>query len=122
MRDLSTANFLGLTGNDAAFIVAEFLTQAVGNDTVSLKAYRFTPGTGAIDLNPDDVIWDVTKFFDGNGTLDQLGIFMEARSPQNPEIDEIRLGQTWLDVTSIPEPSTALLGGLGLLALLRRRR
>jgi hypothetical protein len=26
------------------------------------------------------------------------------------------------NVTAIPEPSTALLGGLGLLALLRRRR
>jgi len=29
---------------------------------------------------------------------------------------------TELDVQAIPEPSAALLGGLGLLALLRRRR
>jgi hypothetical protein len=35
-------------------------------------------------------------------------------------IDAIRVGTTFADV--IPEPSTALLGGLGMLALLRRRR
>ncbi len=37
--------------------------------------------------------------------------------------DEIRLGTTLADVyTVVPEPSVALLGGLGLLGLLRRRR
>lgn len=40
-------------------------------------------------------------------------------------IDAIRLSDTttaFADVTGVPEPSAALLGGLGLLALLRRRR
>lgn len=36
--------------------------------------------------------------------------------------DNLVFGTTMLDVDAIPEPSTALLGGLGLLALLRRRR
>ena len=36
--------------------------------------------------------------------------------------DEIRFGASFADVSPIPEPTTALLGGLGLLALLRRRR
>lgn len=36
--------------------------------------------------------------------------------------DNLIIGTTMLDVDAIPEPSTALLGGLGLLALLRRRR
>ena len=39
----------------------------------------------------------------------------------NVGLDEIRFGSTLGDVL-IPEPSCALLGGLGLLALLRRRR
>jgi len=36
--------------------------------------------------------------------------------------DNLLIGTTMLDVDAIPEPSAALLGGLGLLALLRRRR
>lgn len=36
--------------------------------------------------------------------------------------DEIRWGDTFGDVTVVPEPRAALLGGLGLLALLCRRR
>jgi hypothetical protein len=36
--------------------------------------------------------------------------------------DNLIIGTTMFDVDAIPEPSSALLGGLGLLALLRRRR
>ncbi len=36
--------------------------------------------------------------------------------------DEIRFGASYSDVAPIPEPSAALFGGLGVLALLRRRR
>lgn len=36
--------------------------------------------------------------------------------------DEIRFGATFADVSPIPEPSAALLGGLGMVVLLRRRR
>lgn len=37
-------------------------------------------------------------------------------------LDEIRIGASYADVAPIPEPSVALLGGFGLVALLRRRR
>jgi hypothetical protein len=37
-------------------------------------------------------------------------------------LDNFVVGTTMFDVDAIPEPSSALLGGLGLLALLRRRR
>lgn len=36
--------------------------------------------------------------------------------------DEVRWGDSFNDVTLVPEPSAALLGALGLLGLLRRRR
>ena len=36
--------------------------------------------------------------------------------------DNLKVGTTMLDVAAIPEPGSALLGGLGMLALLRRRR
>jgi hypothetical protein len=37
-------------------------------------------------------------------------------------LDNFVVGTTMLDVDAIPEPSSTLLGGLGMLGLLRRRR
>ena len=53
--------------------------------------------------------------FGGNTNVNGTGIL---------SLDEIRLGTTWGDVTPfiVPEPSTAALGGLAALGLLRRRR
>lgn len=48
-----------------------------------------------------------------NGRIDELKIFNTAMT-----VDEIRAAA----ITAVPEPSIALLGGLGLLGLLRRRR
>lgn len=40
----------------------------------------------------------------------------------NPNPTDARLGFSGFQLISVPEPTTAMLGGLGLLALLRRRR
>jgi hypothetical protein len=45
-----------------------------------------------------------------------------AQPSQQGRIDEIRLGTSLNQVINVPEPSTTLLGALGFLALLRRRR
>jgi len=50
-----------------------------------------------------------------------LRIRMEADGP-NSLRDDILFDNLELDASVIPEPSVALLGGLGILALLRRRR
>ena len=38
--------------------------------------------------------------------------------PNQTLVDEIRAGTTWADVTAVPEPATATLAGLGLLAFI----
>ena len=43
-------------------------------------------------------------------------------SGNQQSFDNLIIGTTMLDVDAIPEPSATLLGGLGMLALLRRRR
>ncbi len=49
-----------------------------------------------------------------------IGMLIVGDEGGNEYIDALRVGTTFADV--VPEPSMALLGGLGLLALLRRRR
>jgi len=45
-----------------------------------------------------------------------------AQPLQQGRIDEIRVATTFNEVINVPEPSVALLGAIGFLALPRRRR
>jgi len=87
---------------------------ATGNDTLSL----FNIGDVTATALPTAF---ATMSADFNQSLFDT-ISFESR--QIGKIDEIRFGTSWSDVglAVVPEPSAALLGGLGLLALLRRRR
>lgn len=78
----------------------------------------------SIVLNTEATAWTAEWFINGtsvraaeaygtNPTIDYVGFGRE--NGQNTAIDNFSL-------TVIPEPSAALLGGLGLLALLRRRK
>jgi hypothetical protein len=52
----------------------------------------------------------------GQATGQTLGIYLEVTTGAQAWMDNLRLYE------GVPEPSTALLGGIGMLALLRRRR
>lgn len=77
-------------------------------------------------------LWNVTdpttglpgsSFATMSADLDQsLFDTLAIESQQVATIDEIRFGTTLASVGVVPEPSAALLGGLGALLLLRRRR
>lgn len=76
--------------------------------------------------NPTDLALEAASTSNGslsnfNMEFDRMALasFVGAHSLQG---DEFRIGTTWQDVTTVPEPGSALLGGIGLLALLRRRR
>jgi uncharacterized protein (TIGR03382 family) len=86
--------------------VVNFLnTQGISiNDSSSLR-YVLATSTQSNSFNQD--LGNLPKNFDGNQTWEQLGGFSPTMNAT---------GQV------IPEPSAALLGGLGLLALFRRRR
>jgi MYXO-CTERM domain-containing protein len=50
------------------------------------------------------------------------GIATAGAAPNDTNIDELRVGNTWADVTVAPEPGGLSLLGAGALGLLRRRR
>lgn len=99
----------GRNGGDAA---ATLNVSLVGPDTFSLGSFTAVQG---------DTSWVLHT--SSTATITTAGIynvrFSFADAPSNTD------RTTYLDSVSysvVPEPSTALLGGLGVLALLRRRR
>ena len=95
----------------------------------------YTNPTISLYLNPMDLTTQpgtATATFSGGNTNDgtnltALSLLSIKAGATNARsfgyIDEVRFGTTWADVVPpIPEPAPALLGGIGLLALLRRRR
>jgi hypothetical protein len=91
-----------------AWIDPDFSSLGVGSSPTGGLSTSITSAQGA-------------QIYDFNAV--RLGLFSGVGS-QTGNFDEIRVGQTWADVSpvAIPEPSAALLGGVGILALLRRRR
>ena len=101
------------------------------NSTLMLVAGRFTWGATSDTLDVYSVGTDLTLTLTSTRTtaanydqtlFDTISIGSKASGTNLHLFDEIRFGATMNDVLPIPEPSAALLGGLGFLALFRRRR
>lgn len=94
-----------VTGTDGSPVIvsagpASSITQTTAvNDDWTLHSFKFTPDTSAIATLTFGNEYLAGDHGDNDGTYVDL-----------------------VSVTSIPEPTAALLGGLGLLTLLRRRR
>ncbi|MBP7948528.1 MAG: hypothetical protein KA004_02650 [Verrucomicrobiales bacterium] len=106
--------------NGRALVVGRLTTSSSGNDVMDLKLY-FNGDT--IDNDLGTISWSLSDSFNSSMNASHLLLWMNGSG--NGELDAIRVGQTWEDVTGvvlIPEPSVSLLGALSLLGLLRRRR
>lgn len=97
------------TNVDYRFVVGRITWGAI-EDMIDI----FLPGTdlalgsvhSTLTVNVNQSGYDTVSWRRGDGVV----------------LDEIRFGSSYAAVSPIPEPRAALLGGLGLLALLRRRR
>jgi hypothetical protein len=113
------------TTSDVVYVVGSYTYGAeVGDDVANLW------------INPDPVTFGLTAptatITDNVGSdLGVLGIerfFLRqdstSETPAGVLFDELRVGNTYAEVTAIPEPTTtlSLLGGLGMMMLLRPRR
>jgi hypothetical protein len=116
---VSNSNFT-VTQNPTALLVVNIQFNPNGAETILLYVNR-TPGGSApgtpdasltnLDINPTPA----------NPSVTDLGVWYQSSGYQ---IDEIRVGTSYADVTPVPEPALVLAvaaGGVGLFTALRRR-
>jgi hypothetical protein len=108
-----TAQELGAASSTVNLFVVKFdLSAAAASDSVTVWLNPTLGGAGdpagGLSVSGVDLAWDTLMFSDYDGN--------------SAAWDELRWGTDFDSVTTIPEPASALLGSLGVLALLRRRR
>lgn len=110
-----------LTGLGAGTIVNLYFYGGAGHDSGQGATFTFGATQSLNDPNSDETAYTLNSNYvvfnnlvaDGTGTI--TGTWSQASGQRFASF-------SGLQVEVIPEPSAALLGGLGLLALLRRRR
>ena len=120
-RSNSTPNYttssFGL--NQTIFIVGSYQFNGGVNDDAS-----------SLWINPDSLTFDTasapapTLTALGGNDMAQVSQFLLRGAAGSPagEFDELRVGSDWKSVTPVPEPAAVILGAIGLIGLLRRRR
>lgn len=115
--------------SDTVFLVVSYTFNGGSQDDVASMWINPSSGTFGAVSAPTPTLFTTTAVNDGT----QLGsfLFFQRSSALNPNeviFDELRMGTSWADVTPaavVPEPISAGLMGLGLLALsgwYRRKR
>jgi len=119
---IESLNFTSLTLSNTSSCQFEINTAGDIADLAIVSAAMFFDGTltvtniGAALANGD--VFDLFDWGSASGTFDSVSL---PTLGDGLTWDQIQL-YTNGTITVVPEPSSALLGGLGMLALLRRRR
>jgi hypothetical protein len=112
--------------DDAGSAIRAFLgTNTLNSQTIDPELFPTGTQTLTVVLNTTAAQWSA-EWFLGNTSIAEAAFAVDT----NPTINYVGFGRndgagidlSSFSLTMIPEPSAALLGGLGLLALLRRRR
>jgi hypothetical protein len=112
-----------VTPGDTYFMIAKIVASAASVDTAYLKVY----GTGYGSQVPvaEPTTWDATLTETTGAILDRIRIRIDNGNTGAAagEVDEIRIGDSWSSVISVPEPASCLLalGGVVAIAAMRRR-
>jgi hypothetical protein len=71
-----------------------------------------------------DYFWDSSGTVENVNTIRSFILRSNSVEPSNMQVDDIRIGSSWAEVTAAPEPASLALvaGAAGAMGLLRRRR
>jgi hypothetical protein len=102
---------------DTLFLVLSYtFNSGVSNDVARLYV---NPIPGSLEgANTPVVTTSGTVADVSNDQIQAFFLRNNSVEPAGTQVDDLRVGTTWADVTPIPEPSSAALVGCGLLALL----
>lgn len=106
----STTNFI----NNTAAVLARSTGNATSNSSWDLVTFSYTVGDAVFDNN-GATAGTSTSYL---SSLEGKDIAIRFAGQGNGAV----IDNVSIEITSIPEPSAALLGGLGVIALLRRRK
>ncbi len=105
------------TQNGAGLVVGRLTISGAGADLVDVRNYH---AGDTIDNDPSSVTWDLQG--GANSSMSATHLLLWLNGSGQGEIDAIRIGTTWADVTGVPEPSVAGLAVFaGAILALRRR-
>jgi len=113
---------VGFTPGQDYLIVGKIETAAGAgaNDTISISIWQ-----NGTSIGSEPVSWGATGLVDASDTDAEINRLYLTGSGNVDQFDEIVFGNSFQDVTGVPEPSTyALIAGiltLGIIALRRRR-
>ncbi|MCW1886346.1 PEP-CTERM sorting domain-containing protein [Luteolibacter flavescens] len=107
--------------NGAALIVGRITISSTVADQIDIM--RYGPGS-TIQADPSLVTaWTASDSFDTSMVADNLLLWLNGGSSGGGQVDAIRIGTTWADVTGVPEPGSVALAALAAgFGFVRRRR
>ncbi|MBN8459528.1 MAG: hypothetical protein J0M04_16995 [Verrucomicrobia bacterium] len=106
--------------NGFGLLVGRITIHAAGPDVIDLKRYA---ENSVIDNDLTSIAWSASASVNSSMVASNLLLWMNGSG--GGELDAIRFGDTWTDVTGVslvPESSVFGLAALGLGVMLRRRR
>ena len=116
---ISNGNSFNVATDSTQLLVGKIEWGALDTDSETITLYNPSLSTLAL---PDAGSTVSIAAFDQTA-LNIISFSHRGTDSADPFIfDEIRFGDSYAAVTPVPEPSAALLGAIGFLALLRRRR